>query len=172
MDDLFQIIIFAAILLLGLLSGRKKKKQAPQRPRAPRPEPRRQQRAAERVEPALSTRAQSPTRPAPPARERTTLEKTLFDLLQQHLPEPPPPEPVALPVEAAPAQEARSLEALEIDGGERHARFHERYVEPLVEAEGPPTRGGRRRAVVLDPKTLREAVIWQTVLGKPKGLDI
>lgn len=71
-------------------------------------------------------------------------------------------------MEAVSEPEARSLEALEISSEDRHAEFHDRYIEPVAPPRASPALGTR---LTMSPKNIREAVIWKAVLGPPKGLD-
>jgi hypothetical protein len=162
-EDLLQLAIFAAILLLSLLGGAKKKADEQRRvqkrphPTGPRPQP------------------QGPTpprtaRPAPPPRtaERQRQEglEAILDLLRGELPSPPEPEPDAAPTSEAFPDEARSLETLEPLGAASHRAFHERYIEP--DLAPPPIRVSRYR---LTPQTAREAVVWTAIFSPPKGLE-
>lgn len=179
MEDLVQLVIFAIILILGLLSGSRRKRQQGQRPQSRQPVRRPSRQPAvrrglpERAEPSAqaSTAASRLPTPSPSARPRSKFEETLLDLLQQRIPEPERPEPVlpqpALP--EAPQEEAQSLEQLNISADERHARFHERYVEARA---APGEHTSIRRRLIAGPQSLRDGVIWQAILGKPKGLHL
>jgi hypothetical protein len=164
-DELFQVVIFVAILALGLLAGRKKKRHAAPRPPPPRTAARRPTMPAG----SPSATAVRTRRPASPPGRRKTLEETLLELLGQQLPEPvPPAELEGHATEAVPEPEARTLESVEMSSEARHARFHERYVAavPPPKAAEPP-----RLRLSANPRSLREAVIWKAVLGRPKGLE-
>ena len=167
MEDLIQVLFFLLIVIFGLIGGSKKKKQAP----APR------SRTAERAS-AEGARARAasgarsrpvPARRAPETREE--LEASLYDLLRGRGPEPPVREPPARELPEAPAEEeARSLETLTPAGEASHRRFHERYIDVPVAA--PEAR--RRIRIIpsrVDAPTLREAMVWHEILGRPKGLD-
>lgn len=159
MDELFQLVIFIAILALGLLSSRKKKQ----------PRTRGTPSAGRRAPAASTATARGRPREAPPTVRRTRLEETLLELLGQQALQPEPhPEVEASSMETVSEPEARSLEALEISSEARHAEFHDRYMEPVAPPRAAPALGKR---LTMSPKSIREAVIWKAVLGPPKGLD-
>jgi hypothetical protein len=102
------------------------------------------------------------------------VEETLLDLLQGRFPAEIEvrelPEERGLSVEAPPAvEEAVSLERLDLSDEERHASFHERIAaapptpSPAPAPQPAPLTGGAA--------TLRQALIWQAILGPPKGLE-
>ncbi|MEJ2239988.1 MAG: hypothetical protein P8X82_16985 [Gemmatimonadales bacterium] len=184
MDDLFQLLFFAALILFGLLgSARKKKKgqqvQPPRRPPVRRP-------PVERREPAReATRAQS-SASAPPPRQRSIAQE-LFELLQERVDVEPPPPPVMEPVVAE--DEAKSLETLEPAGGKSHERFHELYVSeeettkpyerktatPYKQEKGSESYGehidDRKTKLELSRRKLQQAFIMKEILGPPKGME-
>ena len=176
MDELIQLLLFAAIILFALF-GRKKKPQQTQKPR-PRPQAPRPRLRTD--VPARQAAASEPAA-ARPARRRG-LAEDLFEMLQQHMeaPQPraapqlemaPPPEPVAVEI-------PESLETLEPAGEESHRRFRERYVEPT---SGDVTRerkdkpyeepAERRRRLELTRKKLQHAFVMKEIIGPPKGMQ-
>ncbi len=161
MGDFVELIIFLAILIIGLLSGSRKKTQSQQKPRA---------RPQRRPEPAAATQTARPVPQPAPARGGKTLEESLLDLLQQRVPEPVQPEPAFEPVVPEPT-EARSLEPLEVSTEQRHAEFHERYLpEGPAIVQGPRYTPIRQR-LLGSPQSVRDGIILQTILGPPKGLS-
>ncbi len=194
MEDLFQILFFAALILFGLLGNARKKKkgrQVQQRPRVRQP-------PVERPEPPRgATRAQS-SDTAPPARQRSIAQE-LFELLQERVevepapPPPPAPAPVTEPVIFE--DEAQSLETLEPAGGKSHERFHDLYlaekekIEPyrlkVPERRGEETAMRRREETAipyedveqrkarleLSRHRLQQAFIMKEILSPPKGMQ-
>lgn len=175
--DLFQLVIFLLIVLSALFGTMKKKKppssgRSPAQRRPPRPPARR---------PTQAPQPSARSRPLPTG-ERPD-EENWLDLLREQLDiaagraptprrtEPPLPEGgsgrAVESLERVPAVEAQSLETLEPAGGERHRRFHDRYVEPLA-VPGVKRHPGVRLPS-LTPGTAREAMIWREVIGPPKG---
>jgi hypothetical protein len=177
-----ELIILAALIFLSSLFGRKKKKpggRAPQTPRAPRPRP----------EVAAATREASareqphhvvPTdRPKLEPRKQAGSFREFFELLQQQaeaatrgeplvleqVPDasPPPPEPVRRELPPPPA-----LETLEGAGEESHERFHDQYIRPL---DAPSRKLSPRFILPRNPVSLKRAVIWSEILGRPKGME-
>ena len=164
MGDLFEIIIFASIVLLSLLFGRRKKRTASgTRTRAQSP---RQAASRARRRPSPRPPAQPPARDqahsfAEPLGSRAIAEQILEQF--RAVIEPPPPESVV-------DDEAQPVETLEPAGGASHQRFRERYIDSTPTAP-PAVTKSRRSPLVLRPNTLRQAIIWGEVLGPPKGLD-
>jgi hypothetical protein len=169
-DDLIQVLFFLLIVIFGLLSGSKKKKTDGAAPRARAQRPDRTAELARRPREAVAQRS-LPAEAPRPVQTRKDLEASLYDLLFQR--EVEVEEPTAereMPADDVLPDEAKSLETLTAAGGESHRRFHERYLSAL---HTPPTatRVYRRRLTHLDAHTLRDAVVWKEVLGRPKGLD-
>lgn len=177
-----QLIIFAVLIFLSSLFGRKKKKpggSTPPTAKAPRP---RQQVAAATRE---ASSGEQPRHPVPAERPRMEPRKQpgsfreFFELLQQQaedatqgqplvseeVPErsPPPPEPVRRELPPPPA-----LETLEGAGEESHKRFHDKYIRPL---DAPPRNLSPRFILPRNPVSLKRAVIWSEILGRPKGME-
>jgi type IV secretory pathway VirB10-like protein len=183
MDDLITLVFWGVLILVGILSGRKKKRaeaarrqkpqvrvQRPPRLEAPRtarrPTPPRVQ--AERV-PAPRAPARPPT--SEPTRRKDLAEELMQFLQGQIAPEPErpaPPQPVAAP-ESFP--EARSLEAAEPARAKSHELFHEKYMDEAPVLAGPKSKTYRRARLELNKKSLKHAFIMKEVLGPPKGLE-
>ena len=174
MDELVQLIFFAAIILFAML-GRKRKKRPPlQEPTQPRPTVR-----TERTMPTQSRfvprrdEAEAQSAPVKSAQQRPEkkrgIAEELLEMLQQRIEVPeepsPPPEPVA--VESVP----ESLETLEPDGAERHERFHELYVDKQSGAQPYQEREARGQRLELSRKKLQQAFIMKEVIGPPKGIE-
>ena len=173
MEDLIQLLFFAALIMFGLLARKKKKPPIVQKPRPrqvqPRPSPER--RVAEAA-PVAESRAESE-----PARQGGLAEE-LFKMLQQQVEPvereipPAPPEPAFI------EREFETLETLEPAGTTSHDRFHELYVEELPD-ESPPQphvapysdRAERKERLALTRKKLQNAVIMKEILGPPKGIE-
>jgi len=173
-DELVQLIFFAAIILFGVL-GRKKKKRPPiPKPAQPRPAVKVEQtvprqpplsvrREAAEAQSALVRSAQeTPTNPGGVAEE-------LLKMLQQRLeiPEEPEPPPEPVKVESVP----ETLETLEPAGGKSHDRFHERYVDKESGDRPYQQREARAQRLVLSRKKLQQAFIMKEIIGPPKGIE-
>ena len=174
MDELVQLIFFAAIILIGVL-GRKRKKRPPvQKPIQPRPTVRTertmptQSRSVPRREVAEAQSALVKSAQMRPEKKRGVAEE-LLEMLQKRLEVPQEPavsqEPPA--VESVP----ETLETLEPAGGRSHDRFHELYMNK--ESGGRPyeERETRKQRLVLSRKNLQRAFIMKEILGPPKGLE-
>ncbi|HXF95695.1 MAG TPA: hypothetical protein VNI61_06290, partial [Gemmatimonadales bacterium] len=92
---------------------------------------------------------------APPEQEGIVIEIPV-----ERAPRPRQIESVA-PAEGVTA-EVESLEALE----PQHVRALEKYGPAAAEPAAPKI---ARRRFVLRPSTLRDAVVWTEILGRPKG---
>lgn len=171
MDELVQLIFFAAIILFGVL-GRKRKKRPPlQKPMQPRPTVRTertvptQSRSVPRRDVAEAQSALVKSAQQRPEKKRGIAEE-LLEMLQQRIevPEQPTPPPEPLAVESVP-------ETLESAATERHERFHERYVDK--ESGDRPHQEGksRKQRLVLSRKRLQQAFIMKEIIGPPKGIE-
>lgn len=179
MDEIIQLIVFAALILLTSVFSRKRKKaggSAPQIPRAPRPRPEvaaatREASSGERPHPVVRA-----DRPRMEARKQPGSFREFFEVLQQEaeaatdgeplvLDEPPEPLPAPVRQERPPAQ---TIETLEAAGGKSHERFHDAYIRPIG---APPRNLPPRFVLPRDPVSLKRAVIWSEILGSPKGLE-
>jgi hypothetical protein len=189
-DDLLQLIFAAALVLFGLLGGRKKKRPTQQpprrRPEQPRPRPKQPAPRSTTPQPARPVPA---ARPAAPAPQRDVLVKELERLLGVPVEvEESGAIPEAVSLEQTDVEEKRvgqerigperasirwtegmergteSLETLEEAGATSHELFHARYptaAPAIVTVEAPP--GGATLR-------LRQAIIWSEILGPPVGL--
>jgi hypothetical protein len=190
-EDLIQLLFFAALIMFALLGRKKKKPPLQQKPRPPRvqprPRPQREVSDAARVEPQRAS--------SEPAKQKSLAEE-LFKMLQGQVegvepePTPPAPEPVVF------AEEAQSLETLEPAGTTSHQRFHDLYIEELPSEPEPqphvepyreelpsePERqphvapyrdqaAARKEQFEFTRKKLQRAFILKEVLGPPKGLE-
>ncbi len=176
MDELFQLILFAAFILFGLMSAFKKKKPGtPQRTSMPVQRPGRAEwqpdDGASRVQ-TLETTARTPVGPPErtpagstveqPERTSVTRMEELFELLQQRVEQPEieerPPEPEVY-VAAEPVQmpEPPSSPA--------------RDVVPPVSQRTQPRKRSRANVLNLNAKTARQGIILAEILGQPKGLS-
>jgi hypothetical protein len=182
MDEFIQLIIFAAIILLSAVFGRKKKKpggSAPTAPKAPRPRPEvasATREAPSKEQPRHVVRAE---RPRLEPRKQPGSFREFFDLLQQQAEtatrgeplvleealEPPPLPPAPVRRERPPGPQSLETEAA---GVRSHSRFHDKYLRPLdaVPENRPP-----RFILPRDPVSLKRAVIWSEILGSPKGME-
>lgn len=170
MDELFQLILFAAFILFGLMSAIKKKKPGtPQRTSRPVQRPGQAERQADVR--TLETSSRTPVRPPErtPARrtaeqpERTSVNRLeeIFELLQQRVEQPeieerPPepevyvaPEPVQTPEPSPPVRD----------------------VVPPVSQRTQPRKRSKGNILNLNAKTARQGIILAEVLGPPKGLS-
>lgn len=183
-DDLLQLIFAAALILFGLLGGRKKKptQQPPRRPAQPAQPARPAPPPTRTARPAPQMR--SAPRPATPQSRDVLLGQLQRMLGGQGEAEPLEVEvPEAVSLEATDVDERRqrvegtsarwdaglqrgseSLETLEEAGESSHARFHARLQ---ATAPAPPVATGQ-----VDPATarLRQAIIWSEVLGPPVSM--
>jgi hypothetical protein len=193
-EDLVQLLFFAALILFGLLGSARKKKKG-QQVQARRP-PVRRPPVERRVPSGESGRAEA-SGPAPPPRKRSIAQE-LFDLLQERIEEPPagPQAPRRAREPVVVEQEPQSLETLEPAGGKSHERFHELYVseaetikpyeqqtaKPYKQETAKPYKHeaakepdedaeDRKARLELSRRKLQQAFIMKEVLGPPKGLD-
>jgi len=175
MDDLIQLLFFAALILFALVGSARKKKRPPMKappPRVRRPPLERRESVPER------SRVESSGAARP--RQQRSIAQELLELLQERVeieqptpPAPPPPPPVVV------QDEAQSLETLEPAGGKSHERFHELYmheeetakrrkpetIEPYEELEE------REARMKLSRRGLQHAFIMKEILGPPKGME-
>jgi hypothetical protein len=183
-DELIQLLLFAAIILFGIFGRKKKKPQQAQRPR-PRPQqPRPRPRTEMPARPSAISEAGAPgaTATRTPAKPRGLAEE-LFHMLQQQMEapqrvEPPKPERVPLP-EPVVVEEAESLETLEPAGEASHRRFHDLYMdqppsadltqEPVDKPYEEPA--ARRKRLELTRQKLQHAFIMKEIIGPPKGME-
>jgi hypothetical protein len=181
MDDFVSLIIFAALILLSTVFGKKKKKpggSAPTAPKAPRPRPEvasATREAPSREQPRHVVRSELPRLES---RKQPGSFREFFELLQQQaetatraeplvLDEPPPPPPPTTPVRRERPPGPQSLET-EAAGVRSHGRFHDKYLRPL---DAPPESRAPRFILPRDPVSLKRAVIWSEILGSPKGME-
>jgi hypothetical protein len=165
-EDLIQVAVIVAILLVSLLGGGKKRKRAQAQRQAqtrarPTPPPQSQRTTRPRAQPAGKQQVE-------PQRQQGF--EAILDLLRGELPsalEPkPPPQDLSPAVAESVDDEARPVETLKPLDEESHAAFHERYVE-----RGPEARPVRVKRYRLTPKTAREAVVWTAIFSPPKGYE-
>jgi hypothetical protein len=168
-EELVQLIFFAAIILFSIVA-RKKKRPAAQKPARPRP---RAQIERDEPQPVQRQRAEAQSVLVKSKEERPEAKRgiaeELLEMLQQRIevPEQQQTPTVPQPVEAAP----ESLETLEPAGGESHERFHERYIdEPQVERPYQEHEE-RKQRLELSRKKLQEAFILKEIIGPPKGIE-
>jgi hypothetical protein len=178
--DWVELIIFAVVVLFGLLAGDRKKsrRQPPARPR-PRPSPRETGAAtgprsaqdprtiAEQLLERMRRQAEAEAR----AEREATLEPMHTSeavSLETDVPERYEREPPSREIVVREIGEERdlTLETLEGAGEASHRRFHDRYMTPL--AEVPPAPVPRMR---MTPRQAREAFVLMAVFGRPKGLE-
>ncbi len=178
--DLLFLILIGSGLLSTLLGKKKKKLPQTRRPR-PRPQPARQRATlperprVPRAEPSLDP---SHSGPVP-----TPMEEILRQLgleVEQHGEELEAPEQapeiatvgerdaVGREMPRVVSLEKPYVEAIAPDTEKRHDEFHEEYVRPFRQTR-------IRRAVslgheILNPKSLRHAILMHEILGPPKGL--
>ncbi len=166
-DNLIQVVIVAAFIIFWLVGGKKKartrSRESPRvdpLPQAPPGEPKltpTERLIREAL--GLSTELQ----PRIPETEAPSLEFAA--------PEAPSLEfaaPEAQSLEFA-APEAISLETLDAAGAESHVEFHQKYIR-----EFKPTavrRASGPDVPTLSPRSVRDGIIWQVILGPPKGLE-
>ena len=156
-DNLIQVVIVAAFIIFWLVGGKKKARTRSREshrvdslPQAPPGEP--ELTATERlIREALGLSTE--LKPRIPETEAQSLEFAA---------------PEAQSLEVA-APEAISLETLDAAGTTSHVEFHRRYVdefEPTAvrRASGPDV-------PELSPRSVRDGIIWQVILGPPKGLE-
>ena len=177
------LLIFVVSGLLSSLLGGKKKKKTTNRVPARQPRPRagaagstsRPRRELPRPEPSVDPSGGGPV----PSQMEELLRQLGLDVgVEEEAPEvgmevAPPPSPLVMREEPRVVSlEEQSLETMDGDTTQRHERFHERYVKPLAR---PPRFGSRRHlsraAILLNPTSLREAIILHEILGPPKGLQ-
>lgn len=181
--DWIELIIFAVVVLFGLLAGDKKKSRRQQLP--PR----------HRTRPSPSA-TQTSTRPRP-AQDPRTIAEQILERMQQAEAERRAPPPQEAPLDPMHTSEAISLETeapetyerdrigseifvreideerdltmetLEEAGTASHQRFHDRYLTSIADVPSPvPV-----PRVRMTPRRAREAFVLMAVLGRPKGLE-
>ena len=169
MDELVQLIFFAAIILFAML-GRKRKKRPPlQKPMQPRPTTvPTQSRSVPRRDVAEAQSALVKSAQQRPEKKRGIAEE-LLEMLQQRIevPQQPSPPPEPLTVESVP----ESLETSEPARRESHERFHARYVDKQSGAQPYQEREARGQRLELSRKKLQQAFIMKEVIGPPKGIE-
>lgn len=176
----FLLFILIGSGILSSLWGKKKKKNLPQT-RRPHPQPARQgatlpeRPRRPRIEPSLD-----PTHSAPVP---TPMEQILRQLgleVERHGEEHEAPEQ-APEIEAVGERDAVGremprvvsleephVEAIVPDTEERHAKFHEEYVRAFRQTR--IRRAVSRGHEMLNPESLRHAILMHEILGPPKGL--
>jgi len=173
-DELVQLIFFAAIILFGVL-GRKKKKRPPlQTPAQPRPTVRTEQavpiqpRSVPRHEVAEAQSALVKSAQERPKKVQGVAEE-LLEMLQQRIevPEEPSAPPEPLVSESVP----ETRETLEPAGGARHKRFHERHMNREPDDQPYGERNTRKQRLALSREKLHQAFIMKEILGPPKGIE-
>ncbi len=174
MDELVQLIFFAAIILFGVLARKRKKRPPLQKPIQPRPTVRTertvptQSRSVPRRDVAEAQSALVRSAQQRPEKKRGIAEE-LLEMLQQRIevPEQPSPPPEPLTVESTPDP----LETLEPAGRASYERFHERYVDKESGDRPYQEREARGQRLELSRKKLHQAFIMKEVLGPPKGIE-
>jgi hypothetical protein len=169
------IAIFIVSGILSSLAGGKKKKKQQSRPPQRRPQPRPSlppsregAGAGARPRPSLDP---SHSGPVP-----TQMEEILRQLGLEVGPEIEEPEvvvereavrpelPKVVPLERPPQRTV----ALDSDSEARHTKFHDEYIDAFEQTriERPPSRGKK----LLNPQSLRQAMLLREILGPPKGM--
>ena len=161
-DNLIQVVIVAAFIIFWLVGGKKKARTRSRESHRVDPLPHAPPEELELTEPELT------------ATER--LIREALGLSTELKPRIPETEAQSLEVAAPEAQslevaapEAISLETLDAAGAESHAEFRRKYVgefEPTAvrRATGPDVPS-------MSPASVRDGIIWQVILGPPKGLE-
>ncbi len=173
--DLLILIFIVSGILSSLAGGKKKKQQSRQPQRRPRPRPTRPpSREGVRSRPSLDP---SHSGPVP-----TQMEEILRQLGLEVEPEIEEPEVVVAPEAEEVARydpvgrELPRVVSLErpaqptvVPSTEaRHTAFHDEYIEAFEQThiKRPPSRGKD----LLNPQSLRQAILLREILGPPKGL--
>ncbi len=173
--DILILIFIVSGILSSLASGKKKKRQSLPPQRRPRPQSSRPpSREAARSSPSLDP---SHTGPVP-----TQMEEILRQLGLEVEPEVEKAEVVVEPeVEEVPRYDVAgrglprvvSLErparpTVVPDTEVRHTRFHDEYIDAFEQTviERPPSHAKE----MLNPRSLREAILLREILGTPKGM--
>ncbi len=157
------ILIFIVSGLLSSLAGGKKKKQQSRPPQSrPRPRPSRppsREGAGARAGPRPSLDP-SHSGPVP-----TQMEEILRQLGLEVGPEIEEPEVV---VEREVVRPERPKILSVPDTEVRHAAFHDEYINPFEQTRiaRPPSRGKK----LLNPQSLRQAMLLREIFGPPKGM--
>ncbi len=146
-DNLIQVVIVAAFIIFWLVGGKKKART--------------RSRESHGADPLPHTPPEEP--------ELTATERLIREALGLSTElKPRIPDVEAQSLEFA-APEAISLETLEAAGAESHAKFRRKYVREFEQtsvrrATGPDV-------PELSPRSVRDGIIWQVILGPPKGLE-
>ncbi len=181
------ILIFIVSGILSAMAGKKKKQQSPPPPPPPQPQRRTRPRSSrppsrEGAGAGAGARSRPSLDPAHSGPVPTQMEEILRQLGLEVEPEIEEPEVV---VEAEVEEVARydavgrelprvvSLErpaqpTVVPDAEVRHARFHREYIDAFEQTaiERPPSRAKK----LLNPQSLRQAILLREILGTPKGM--
>ena len=162
--DILILIFIVSGLLSSLAGGKKKKQQSrpPQsrpRPRPSRPPSREGAGAGARAGPRPSLDP-SHSGPVP-----TQMEEILRQLGLEVGPEIEEPE-VVVEREVVRPELPKILSVP--DPEVRHAEFHDEYIDPFEQTRiaRPPSRGKK----LLNPQSLRQAMLLREIFGPPKGM--
>ncbi len=178
----FGELLFLILIGSGLLSsvlGKKKKKL--QQTRRPRPQPARQRATLPesprrpRIEPSLDPSHSGPV----PTRMEEILRQLGLEVERDgeelEAPEQAPEiatvgerDAVGREMPRVVSLEKPYVEAIVPDTEQRHAEFHEEYVRAFRQTR--IQRAASRGHEILNPKSLRQAILMHEILGPPKGL--
>ncbi len=179
-DILIAIFIVSGILS-SLAGGKKKKKKQQSRPPQRRP-PSRPSRPPSRETAGAGARRRPSLDPSHSGPVPTQMEEILRQLGLEVGPEIEEPEVVVereveeIARHDAFGREHRQIVSLERpaqptvvpDTEARHAEFHDEYIDAFEQTRiaRPPSRGKK----LLNPQSLRQAMLLREILGTPKGL--
>ncbi len=176
--DLLILIFIVSGILSSLVGGKKKKQQARQLqqrplPRPSRPPSRERPRSRPSLDPShtapvptqmeeilrqLGLEVEPETEELEVAVEREFEEAARYDAVGRELPKAVSLERPVQPVQptVVPSSEAR------------HTKFHDEYIDAFEQTriERPPSRAKG----LLNPRSLRQAMLLREILGTPKGL--
>ncbi len=170
------ILIFIVSGLLSSLAGGKKKKQQSRPPQSrPRPRPSRPP-SREGAGAGTGVRSRPSLDPSHSGPVPTQMEEILRQLGLEVGPEIQEPEvvvereavrpelPKVVPLERPPQRTV----ALDSDSEARHTEFHDEYIDAFEQTRiaRPPSRGKK----LLNPQSLRQAMLLREIFGPPKGM--
>ncbi len=160
------IMIFIVSGLLSSLAGGKKKKQQSRPPQTrPRPRPR-PSRPPSREEIGAGARPRPSLDPSHSGPVPTQMEEILRQLGLEVGPEIEEPEVVVEREVVRP--ELPKILSVVPDTEVRHTEFHDEYIDAFEQTriERPRSRGKK----LLNPQSLRQAMLLREIFGPPKGM--
>ncbi len=163
--DILILIFIVSGLLSSLMGGKKKKQQSRSPQSRPRPRPSRPPSRETAGAGAGARRPRPSLDPSHSGPVPTQMEEILRQLGLEVGPEIEEPE-VVVEREVVRPELPKILSVP--DAEVRHAEFHDEYIDPFEQTRiaRPPSRGKK----LLNPQSLRQAMLLREILGPPKGM--